>query len=129
MKTFLCFIFGGFVMIFAKVQACDEKGVVYYEGFEVERYFPLSEEMIEKYGYRCEISRTDFLLLIQRGQKETNDAVKYEKRDVRAKVIFLENDVYFISKNGGVRHGQNYSVIDKEEFKKVVHCFPRNEVQ
>jgi hypothetical protein len=120
MKKLLCFFLGIFAMALATVQACDENGTVYYEGFDVERYFPLSEETIEKYGYKCEISKTNFLSLLQRGQKEFGDATIYEKHDVRVKIIFPRNDVYFISKNGAGRHEKDYFVIDKEKFKKIL---------
>jgi hypothetical protein len=135
MKTILFFIFGAVAMtVFGeeeildpKIQPPNNKGVVYYEGFEVQRCFPLTEETIEEKirtlsDYKCEILKSDLLASVVEEPGDPDYAAKYEKNNTRAKAVFSENDVYFIDIDGIVRHGSDYLKVDKKEFRKRLKC-------
>jgi hypothetical protein len=135
MKLVSFFIFGTIVMTaFGKedtidlgMQLLDNKGVAYYDGFEKQRYFPLTEETIEEHNstrdaYTCEISKSDLLASMLKEQGGSDYAEKYSKYNTRVKVVFSEDDVYLIDKNGMVRHGSNYLKVNKKEFQKRIKC-------
>jgi hypothetical protein len=133
----LFFIFGAIAMtVLAKeetfdpgIQLPDLKGVVYFDGFELERVAPLSEKTIEEHHsgargtYRCEISKLDLLASILEEQGNIDYAVKYKEYNIRAKVLFSKNDVYFIDRYGMARHGSNYMKLDKKRIQEKVKMY------
>jgi hypothetical protein len=137
MKAILFFVFGTIAMtVFGEedthdpeMRLSDSEGVVYYEGFDVERFFPLTEETIEEhirshshYVYRCAISKSDLLASIVEKPDNFDYAAKYNKNNTRAKAVFSEDDVYFIDIDGMMRHGSDYLKVNKKEFKKRLKC-------
>lgn len=90
----------------------SDRALVYYFGFEIQRIAGIPEQQIEEYGCRYVTSKSKFLKLLSISHSQ-ND-LHYEKLDIRAKVIFLAGASYYIDRDGIVRSGDQYFVIDKK---------------
>jgi len=89
-------------------------GRVYYYDFNIARITGLHEGEIEQYGTKLCIVRGDFLeSLFADANKLENQ--KYNKLDVRAKVVFPEGH-YFIDSAGTVFGDQKTFVLDRKMF-------------
>jgi hypothetical protein len=61
-------------------------------------------------------SKNDFFASIL----SKNEGFNYNSFNVRAKIIFDKNDVYFVDKQGFVRHNESFYIIDKNKFNKTL---------
>jgi hypothetical protein len=93
-----------------------EMGIVYTAGFYIEYFVPYSESNIEKCLCLGKISKNDFFASIL----SKNEGFNYNRFDVRAKIIFDKKDVYFVDKQGFVRHNESFYIIDKNKFSKTL---------
>ena len=89
------------------------EGRVYYFDFDIQRITGIPEHQIEQYGCLYMINKIEFEKLIVENQE---GRIKYNKNDIRGKVVFSGNDPYFISVGGVVRQGVNFSTIRKKDF-------------
>jgi hypothetical protein len=90
-------------------------GDVYYFGFEIERITGIPEEEIEDYGCKYKIRRVDFESLIL-DDLESAKVLTYERRDVRAKVVFGD-EVYYIDRSGVINlNSAGTKRIDRDAF-------------
>lgn len=98
----------------------DNQGLVYYIGFDVELITGIPEHQMEDHGCLFKINREDFEKSLLT-DKESTKNLRYEKLDVRAKIIFPDR-TYFISRAGVVNTGKGYVLLDKKKF--VSHLVP-----
>ena len=89
------------------------EGTVYYFGFEIERITGILEQEMEKNGCLYSISRQKFTSLLQ---EDIALGQKYNRRNVRAKVAFENEEPYFVSRQGVVRQGRKFFTLGKRDF-------------
>jgi hypothetical protein len=116
-KTLLCVYLS---LISVKIAMENDRGIevgtVYLIGFHVELYVPYSESNIENGFCIGQIIKKDFFNSVL----EKNKKLYYDASDVRAKIIFADNDIYFINREGISRHGEDFYLIDTDKFQKMV---------
>jgi hypothetical protein len=104
-----------------KAKVCGNNGLVYYHPFVVELYYGLTETTIEEYvkkhGCKSKINKSVFISMLRRENMAQANKEAYNI-SINAKLVFAQNDIYYINKNGVVRHGDDYFIIDKEQFEK-----------
>jgi hypothetical protein len=95
-------------------KAMNDKGVVYYFDFDIERITGLHESDMNGYGCSSVVDRFKFEGLLSEGIKD-----KYNSLDVRAKVSFKDKD-YFVDRAGNVRAGSDYFYLNTSELSEVI---------
>jgi len=89
-------------------------GTVYYYGFEIERITGIPEAQIAELGCAYEIDKESFLKMLK--QPRGRPPFGYDSSDVRAKISFSKQEIYFVEYQGVVRGSENARLIDKSEF-------------
>ncbi len=101
----------------------DNQALVYYVGFDVELITGIPEHQIEEYGCLYKINQKDFEQSLLT-DKESTKNIRYEKLDVRAKVIFPDR-TYFVSHTGVVNTGKDFVLLDKTKFANRLISFKK----
>lgn len=107
------------------ISPTNDKAIVYFYGFSIERITGLHENEIEKYGDLFIMTKDSFdrSRLVLPNQK--ND-LKYNGLDIRGKVIF-RNEEYFIDRSGVFKGPRGIGKIDKFVFETFLEPIEKNE--
>lgn len=97
----------------ATIESNSIEGTVYYFEFEIERIAGIPEQQMEEYSCVYTISRQKFIPLLR---EDVSLGKKYNRSDVRAKVVFKDEEPYFVSREGIVRHGSKFFMLSKQDF-------------
>lgn len=93
--------------------SCDDVGVVYYYGFDIERITGITEPMIVEYGDLYYIGTTDFLNYLSPSTSRT-----YQSNDIRAKICLYKDNCFYVDKDGFVRNKKIFYKLDKIRFER-----------
>ena len=104
-------------------QSCGAKGSispmqmdrVYYFDFEVDTITGLHEFDMDKQGCMFTVDKSQFRKMLR------HTVEHYDETNVKAKVIELSGEVYFIDAYGVARAENHYFQIDKTAFVRALH--------
>ncbi len=111
-KILILFLFQIFLIADTKSKDC----FIYYDSFDLQRYFGLSENMIEKYAIKYAFECEDIKKIIE---KKLKDVKAYDKGDIKAK-INIKGKIYFIDSLGYMRNEDEFYKIDIQKLKKIM---------
>lgn len=106
-------VFYSLLLLSGVTYGCDDVGVVYYYGFDIERITGITEPMIVEYGDLYYISSTDFLNYLS-----PSTSRNYQSNDIRAKICFYRDNCFYVDKDGFVRNKKKFYILDKIRFEK-----------
>ncbi len=111
-KILILFLFQMFLMGNTKSKDC----FIYYDNFDLQRYFGLSESMIERYAIKYAFGCKDIKKIIE---KKLKDDKLYDKGDIKAK-INIKGKIYFIDGLGYMRNEDEFYKINIQKLKKIM---------
>ena len=100
-----------------QAQFTASRAAVYYFGFDIERITGIPEHQIDQYGCRYTIEREKFISLLV---KAPDMSSKYDQRDIRAHISISADEQYFVNREGIVRFGDRYFIIEKRDFVNLL---------
>lgn len=100
-----------------QAQFVVSRGMVYYFGFDIERITGIPEHQIDQYGCRYTIEKEKFISLLKNAPDTSS---RYDRRDIRAHIVFSDNEQYFVNQEGIVRYGDRYFTLGKSDFIKLL---------
>lgn len=100
-----------------QAQFTANRATVYYFGFDIERITGIPEHQIDKYGCRYTIERNKFISLLANAPAMRS---KYDQRDIRAHISISADEQYFVNREGIVRFGERYFILEKTDFVNLL---------